>query len=209
MICLLKRCLPVFLAACAVVTTLESVVIGAVGAYLANATAKLLLYLKVDDAVGATCVHGFGGLWGMIVVGLFGKKDNLEGFLLYDGLFHGGGFYLLGIQLLACLCFIVWSSIVTVLLISGIDKIIHFRLTEHEELLGADYTEHNVHHPGVGVTRAVSVLKKHDEKVDLNLVPVGKNKGHMDYLERVYGADLQSRLELRKTKGSRNDPYFH
>ena len=78
-----------------------------------------------------------------------------------------------------------------------IDKIIPFRLTEHEELLGADYTEHNVHHPGVGVTRAVSVLKKHDEKVDLNLVPVGKNKGHMDFLERVYATKLRN-------SGSRN-----
>ena len=34
-----------------------------------------------------------------------------------------------------------------------IDKIIPFRMDEHEELLGADYAEHNIHHPGVGVTR--------------------------------------------------------
>ena len=50
-------------------------------------------------------------------------------------------------------------------------------MSEHEELLGADYWEHNIHHPGVGVTRAVSVLKTHHENVDLQLVPVGKNKG--------------------------------
>ena len=50
-------------------------------------------------------------------------------------------------------------------------------MTEHEELLGADYMEHNIHHPGVGVTRAVSVLKDHADNVDLQLVPVGKNKG--------------------------------
>ena len=50
-------------------------------------------------------------------------------------------------------------------------------MTEHEELLGADYMEHNIHHPGVGVSRAVSVLKNHNDNVDLQLVPVGKNKG--------------------------------
>ena len=37
---------------------LISVFIGAVGSWLANITAKLLIYLKIDDAVGATCVHG-------------------------------------------------------------------------------------------------------------------------------------------------------
>jgi ammonia channel protein AmtB len=32
--------------------------IGFVGAFVANVTADLLVYIKVDDAVGATCVHG-------------------------------------------------------------------------------------------------------------------------------------------------------
>ena len=191
------------------------------GAFLANITAKLLIYLKVDDAVGATCVHGFGGAWGMIAVGIFARDDPLEGFNIYPGLIHGGGFYLLGIQTLTCVCLIIWSSTVTIILIfvrkmltcvlvkncrscpnlpffsQSIDKFfIHFRLTEHEELLGADYTEHNVHHPGVGVTRAVSVLKRHDDRVDLGLVPVGRNLGHMEYLENHYG----EKLKLKRKK---------
>ncbi len=45
-------------AGCAVVTPREAVIIGIIESYLANATADLLVYLKVDDAVGATCVHG-------------------------------------------------------------------------------------------------------------------------------------------------------
>ena len=35
-----------------------SAFIGAIGSWLANITAKLLIYLEIDDAVGATCVHG-------------------------------------------------------------------------------------------------------------------------------------------------------
>ena len=97
-----------------------SFIIGIVGSFLANITAKLLLYLQIDDAVGATCVHGFGGVWGMLVVGIFGKKDELEGFLNYSGLLHGGGFYLLGVQLFASVCFIIWASMVTFLLITVI-----------------------------------------------------------------------------------------
>ena len=44
---------------------------------------------KVDDAVGATCVHGFGGAWGMIAVGIFAAKDELEGFSKHNGILHG------------------------------------------------------------------------------------------------------------------------
>ena len=45
----------------------------------------------------------------------------------------------------------------------------------------------------MGVTRSVSVLKKHDEKVDLGLIPVGKNKGHMDFLETEYSSRLETK----------------
>ena len=66
----------------------------------------------------------------------------------------------------------------------GINRIIPFRMDEHEELIGADYCEHNILHPGVGVSRAVSVIKRHDEHVDLGLIPVGKNKGKEYNLKR-------------------------
>ena len=52
-----------------------------------------------------------------MVVGIFGKKDELEGFLQYDGLIHGGGFYLLGVQIFACVCFMVWAGTITFTLI--------------------------------------------------------------------------------------------
>ena len=54
---------------------------------------------------------------GMMVVGIFGKKDELEGFLQYDGLLHGGEFYLLGVQILACICFMIWAGTITFTLI--------------------------------------------------------------------------------------------
>lgn len=77
-------------AGCAVVTVFEALAIGAVGAFLAIASDPLLARFKVDDAVGATCVHGFGGAWGMVAVGIFAAKDELEGYCKYDGVMHGG-----------------------------------------------------------------------------------------------------------------------
>ena len=60
---------------------------------------------------------GFGGVWGMLAVGIFGAKDELEGLLSHNGILHGGGFYLFGVQLLACCCFAVWASSCTFVLI--------------------------------------------------------------------------------------------
>ena len=65
----------------------------------------------------------------MMVVGIFGKKDELEGFLKYDGLLHGGGFYLLGVQILACVCFMIWAGSITFILIS-VSKYFSIIITE-------------------------------------------------------------------------------
>ena len=48
-----------------------------------------MVWLRVDDAVGATCVHGFGGAWGMIAVGIFAKKDEYVSYTQYNGVLHG------------------------------------------------------------------------------------------------------------------------
>ncbi len=53
----------------------------------------------------------------MLAIGLFAERDRLEGFSEYAGLIHGGGFYLLGVQLLACLSLIIWAAVVTYILI--------------------------------------------------------------------------------------------
>lgn len=50
--------LPFVSGGCAIVTPREAVFIGIIGSFLANITAPLLIWLKIDDAVGATCVHG-------------------------------------------------------------------------------------------------------------------------------------------------------
>ncbi len=78
-------------ACCALVTVFEAIFIGAVGALLANITDPLLVHFRVDDAVGATCVHGFGGAWGMIAVGIFAARDAIEdgAYCRFDGLLHG------------------------------------------------------------------------------------------------------------------------
>ena len=72
----------------------------------------------------------------MLAVGLFAGKDHLEGFSSYSGLFHGGGFYLLGVQLLASICCIVWSGSVTFLIIKVWSYVIELGLnTSHIKIV--------------------------------------------------------------------------
>jgi Amt family ammonium transporter len=114
----------IFLAGCAVVTIWESLIIGAVGSFLASITDPLLVWLRVDDAVGATCVHGFGGAWGLIAVGIFAAKDELDHYCEYNGVLHGGGGYLLGVQIMAVVIMSTWAMVVTfILLFVNIHKI--------------------------------------------------------------------------------------
>ncbi len=56
---------------------------------------------------------------------------------------------------------------------------------QHEELLGADFFEHDIRHPGIGVSRAVSVLKHYHDEIDPSIVPKGQNIGH-DMIIEMY-----------------------
>jgi len=51
-------------------------------------------------------------------------------------------------------------------------------MEEHEELLGADFFEHDLKQSGVGVSRAVSVLKHFHDEVDDTITAAGVNKGN-------------------------------
>ena len=56
---------------------------------------------------------------GMLAVGLFVSEDLITGLSRGNaGLFHGGGFYLLGVQVLAIVCLIAWSTVVTYVLLT-------------------------------------------------------------------------------------------
>ena len=98
---------------CAVVHTYDSLIIGAVASVLANWSNEYLVkrYLKLDDPVGALGVHAAGGLFGVLCVGLFGDQDLPGVDLANNGLFRGGGFELLGYQIIGALAVVAWSLV--------------------------------------------------------------------------------------------------
>lgn len=100
--------------------------------------------MSIDDPVGATTVHGVCGIWGVVAVGLFAEAVPLGTTNARAGLFLGGGWYMLGVQSLAAVCLTVWGVLVTFIILFIVDKITPLRMDEHEELLGADFAEHNI-----------------------------------------------------------------
>ncbi len=130
-------------APCDVTDAFGAIVIGAVAGLLVCFGVWLLDYkLHVDDPVGAVAVHMMNGIWGTIAVGLFATPDAPDSEL--TGLFYGGGFELLGKQLLGFAAVAAWTVIGMVVVFSIIKAIFGLRVTEEEEIEGLDIKEHGL-----------------------------------------------------------------
>ncbi|XP_062583260.1 putative ammonium transporter 3 [Saccostrea cucullata] len=133
--------------ACAVIRPWEALVVGALGGALSLMSIHVLDKLKIDDPVGASSVHGTCGIWGLLAVGLFARYDPLENTTMgRSGVFHGGGFYLLGVQLLAVVVISVWSAVLSLVVLMILKFTVGLRLSVDQELMGADYSEHMIGH---------------------------------------------------------------
>ena len=134
-------------APCDVTDCLGSVVIGAVAGLLVVFGVWLLDYkLHVDDPVGAVAVHMMNGIWGTIAVGLFATKTapGFEIAGISEGLFYGGGFKQLGLQLLGVLTVGVWAAVTITITFIVIKSTIGLRVSEEEEIVGLDSKEHGL-----------------------------------------------------------------
>lgn len=138
-------------APCDVTDAFGSIIIGIVAGLLVCFGVWFLDYkLHIDDPVGAVAVHCLNGIWGTIAVGLF-ATNTAPGYSIADsagnelvGLFYGGGFKLLGLQLIGLICTAAWTAVTITITFLAIKKIMGLRVTEEEEILGLDSTEHGL-----------------------------------------------------------------
>ena len=138
-------------APCDVTDAFGAIVIGAVAGVLVVFGVWLLDYkLHVDDPVGAVAVHCMNGIWGTIAVGLF-ATNTAPGYSIADangveltGLFYGGGFKLLGLQLLGFVTVAAWTAVTITITFLVIKKVIGLRVSEEEEIVGLDAMEHGL-----------------------------------------------------------------
>ena len=119
------------------------------GAIIIGAVAGLLVVfgvwfldnkLRVDDPVGAVAVHCLNGIWGTIAVGLF-ATTSAPGNDSIVGLFYGGGWKQLGIQLLGVAA---WTTVMITITFLVIKATVGLRVSEEEEIVGLDSCEHGL-----------------------------------------------------------------
>ena len=145
-------------APCDVCDAFGSIAIGAVSGILVIFGVWLLdNKLHVDDPVGAVAVHCVNGIWGTIAVGLFatgsapafarGIGDGTSfgaNQIAGAGLFYGGGVKQLGLQLLGLGATAAWTAVTITITFLVIRAIFGLRVSEEEEILGLDRTEHGL-----------------------------------------------------------------
>jgi ammonium transporter, Amt family len=122
------------------VSVIPAIIIGlTVSAFCFMAVSFIKPKFGYDDSLDAFGVHCVGGIWGALATGLFASKAvNPAG---ADGLFFGNPKQFL-IQLMAVLVTVVYAFIVTFVIYKLVDLFVGVRVTEKEEMMGLDLTQH-------------------------------------------------------------------
>lgn len=134
---------------CGVVEPWAAVAIGFISGILYIFGSRLLVRLRIDDAVDAIPVHMFNGIWGVLAVGLFASPGRLE--LAYGRSQHPGWFYSLPVksdgtlfaaQLVGLLFIMGWVFVIMFPFFVWLDWKGWFRSDALEEIVGLDTSYH-------------------------------------------------------------------
>jgi ammonium transporter, Amt family len=118
----------------------QSIFIGFIAAIVSNIAVYYKSKSKLDDTLDVFPCHGIGGMVGMILTGVFATKTvNAAG---ADGLFYGGTSFFL-IQLKGLAIVVAYSFAVSFAIFKFINFILPIRVSQEDELLGLDASQHN------------------------------------------------------------------
>jgi Amt family ammonium transporter len=125
--------------ACGFVTPLSAIAIGLGVAAICYWALNQRIRWKLDDTLDAFSVHGVGGIFGALMTGILATKAvNPAG---NDGLINGNASLVL-VQLVAVGATIVFSALVTYLILTFVDATIGIRSDDAHQAEGLDLVEH-------------------------------------------------------------------
>ena len=132
--------------ACAFVEPWAALVIGAIAGIITFFTAQYFDRKGIDDPIYAFSVHGIAGMWGAISTGLFATPELAEKVGVGQaGLFYGGGFHQLGVQFLGLAGAFAFVLVMSFIILGGMKAVMGIRVTEEEETMGLDLSEHGTY----------------------------------------------------------------
>jgi Amt family ammonium transporter len=114
--------------------------IGLVAGVLVLVVVDIIEWFEIDDPVGAFAVHGSCGMMGAIAVGLFGHPALTMN--KKAGLFLGGGFDLLGVQIGGVAAIIMFTVVFSFIMFGLLKAVGLLRVNEEADLIGIDVYEH-------------------------------------------------------------------
>lgn len=122
------------------VTPLAAIAIGGVGAGISYYTIHFVKgKTKIDESLDVFACHGMGGLWGALATGLFATTTVNEGGA--NGLFYGNPGQL-AIQAIAAATVMGFSLVMTYAIAWVLNKTMRLRVSDTEEQVGLDISEH-------------------------------------------------------------------
>lgn len=147
-------------ASCAFVDTWAAVVIGFIAGILVFYSIRFFESKKIDDPIFALSVHGTAGVWGTLSTGFFATPELAS--VGQPGLFYGGGFEQLGVQALGVAAAGTYAFVVAFVILKGMQIVMNgLRVTEEEEIIGLDMSEHGSYgYPELVQTKETPVSPK-------------------------------------------------
>jgi Amt family ammonium transporter len=119
------------------VTPMAAVVIGAVAGALCYGIMLWRQSREIDESLDAWAIHGMGGLWGALATGIFAAAA-ING---KSGLLEGNMSQFIA-QIVGAGAAVIYAFVVTLVLAVIVDKTIGLRVTEEEEYVGLDISQH-------------------------------------------------------------------
>ena len=132
-------------AACAFVAPWAAILIGFVAGGIVVVGVLAVEKVGLDDPVGAVAAHGMSGVWGTLSLGflavpsLADKLDTGRG-----GLFYGGGFHQLGVQVLGLVAVGAFAFSASFAVLWVFKRTVGIRTEPEVETAGLDVSEHGM-----------------------------------------------------------------
>jgi Amt family ammonium transporter len=119
------------------VDVMSAIAIGGIAGILCYTALLFRVGRGLDESCDAWAVHGMGGLWGAIATGIFATSAVNS----YTGLLYGN-VHQFTAQIAAAGASVIYAFVVTYALAKLVDSVMGLRVSEDEEYVGLDISQH-------------------------------------------------------------------